>query len=482
MSPEPPELAAGETGGFMASPELGDRNHSAFTQRGRLVRAVTAALPAGVRQRLAPVVERVVGLPGVARSVRTVVVVASGLRSEPITLRAGALTFLSVLSLVPLLAVMFSLVQAVVGTEDLRRQIQNYVLANLSVGNNEAVAKYLNQYVARARGAALGGFGFVFLLASAVSLLANVEAAFNHTFKAPKPRPLALRFGIYWCLLTVGPILIALSLSGTAVMSSTSWFAATGKAGRMLVTGLTLSFGYGLFALAYFALPAVPVRRHAAIMGALVAGTAWELAKLLGVLITSSAQRDAIYGSLSALPAFLMWVYVCWIIVLFGARVAYAAQAADAAVPEELLRRPIARELLATQALCLVGRRFERGEPPADSDRLAADLGTSAGGAMDVLEALRRAGLVLQTADGGWVPARPTSHLKLADARRAVRGGLPETPATDPGLRALLDHWEQAEAAANGRLQTSVSSHLESLATPEAPAPLVLPVPVPGRA
>lgn len=418
--------------------------------------------------RLAPLVARVAGVPLVARSLRTVVVIASGLRSEPITLRAGALTFLTVLSIVPFLTVMFSLLQAVYGTQDVRNELQRYILENLAIGSHESVAKYLNQYVARARGAALGGLGSLILLASSISLLANVESAFNHIFKAPRPRPFALRFGIYWCLLTLGPILVALSLSGTALLASSSWVSSTGGFGRMFVRGLTFAFSYGLFALAYFVLPAVPVKRRAAVMGALVAGTAWELAKQLGVLITSSAQQDAIYGSLSALPAFLLWVYICWLIVLFGARVAYAAQAVDLEAPDRFLRQPVARELLAAQVLCTVGRRFERSEAPPAASGLADELATTEGAVTDVLGALRAAGLVRETADGGWLPARPTAHLRLVDARRALRGALPATSAADPAQRALLELWAQAEAAAGQPLQLSVAELLESAAAAEA--------------
>src|SRR4051794_33875792 len=143
-------------------------------------------------------VDRLLALPAVAKSVRAVVVVAGGLRVDPITLRAAALTYLTLLSLIPLLAVVFSVFQAVVGTKALQDQLQSYILDNLAVGARESFQKYIEQYVQRATGAALGGFGFVFLLVSAVSLLANIEAAFNQIFRAPRPRPLALRFGIYW--------------------------------------------------------------------------------------------------------------------------------------------------------------------------------------------------------------------------------------------------------------------------------------------
>jgi CheY-like chemotaxis protein len=211
--------------------------------------------------------------------------------------------------------------------------------------------------------AALGGFGFAFLLASSVSLLANIETAFNQIFRAPKPRPLALRFGIYWCLLTLGPFLLSLSIAGTALLERSRALGPLRNAAGIV---LPLLVTCGAFTMLYLIVPAVQVRRRSALLGAVVAGTAWEVAKIVYAIVSAqSVRRDAIYGSLSAIPTFLLWTYVSWIIVLFGARIAYAAQATHATLETTGAGAgPLEREVLAARVMANIANAFHNGTAP----------------------------------------------------------------------------------------------------------------------
>lgn len=400
---------------------------------------------------------RLMSLPAVAKSVRAVVVVASGLRGESITLRAAALTYLTLLSIVPLLAVVFSVFQAVVGTKVLEDQLQEYILDNLAVGARASFQTYIEQYVQRATGATLGGFGFVFLLVSAVSLLANVEKAFNHIFRAPRPRPLALRFGIYWCLLTLGPILLSLSIAGTALIEGSR---ALGPLRHVAGVLLPLLVTCGAFTLLYLILPAVQVKRRAAMLGAFVAGTAWEAAKVAYATLSShSIQRDKIYGSLSAIPTFLLWTYVSWLIVLFGARVAYAAQATSLGLAVDATAGPLVRELLVARVMRVVAQAFRDGTVPPGVRVISTDLSADEALVRAALEDLADRELVREAAQGGWSPARPLDQIRLREVRAAARGeverpgehGLP-LPAD---VTLLLVHWDRADDAAGQRLGAS---------------------------
>ena len=226
--------------------------------------------------------------PAGARTLQTILGIATSLRNDPITLRAAALTYLTLLSLVPLLAVVFSIFQAVVGTHELEARLREFVFQNLAVGAQENVTRYISQYIQRAT--SFGLFGFALLVFSSVSLMANVEAALNHTFRAPRPRSLALRFGVYWCLLTVGPILLALSLSATALLQSSSldWL---GPIRQGLFVVLPALITIAAFTLMYKIVPAVPIRRRAAFTGAVVAGIAWEAAKIAYTAFSSHSVR-----------------------------------------------------------------------------------------------------------------------------------------------------------------------------------------------
>jgi membrane protein len=391
------------------------------------------------------------GSPVLVRAGRIARRVAGSLRGEPVTLRAAALTYLTLLSFVPLLAVVFSVLQAVVGTKALLDPLRDFILENLAVGARETFQQHVQTYVQRASAAAVGGFGFAFLLVSSVSLLANIEAAFNHIFKAPRPRPLALRMGIYWCLLTLGPLLLALSLSGTAMLPRM-----IGPLRPLVGYVLPLVVTCGAFMLLYVILPAVTVPRRAAFTGALVAGTLWEVAKVVYARVaTLSVRKDAIYGSLSAIPTFMLWTYVSWIIVLLGARVAYAAWERRADLSADDLATPRGRELAAARVLLDVAQAFALGRAPPTPRQLAGRVGCEESTVRGVVGLLVAGGLVREEARGGLLPARPLDVLTLADVREAARGASPEEQASAPELSLLARRWSVADAAAAGVLQTS---------------------------
>lgn len=395
-------------------------------------------------------------VPAVGRSIRAALMLAESLRNEPITLRASALTYLTLLSLVPLLAVIFSVFQAVVGTAELQQQLQNFILENLAVGARENFATYIEQYVQRATGAALGGVGFVFLLTSAVSLMANIESAFNHTFHVPRPRPLAMRIGVYWSLLTLGPLALSLSIAGTALLQSSNSLEFLGGAREVLLWGLPFLVTYLGFTLLYLVVPATHVRFSAALIGAFVAGTLWEAAKIGYTWVSAvSVRKDAIYGSLSAIPVFLLWAYVSWILVLFGARVAYAAQTSFAPLSAELLARPVGRELIAARVLREIVQAFHDGRRPPDIRDIGDALQASEPQVHDAIERLHAARLVRELADGGWQPALPASQIRLSDVYRAVHGTTDGREALEPGLAELVRHWRACDQAVDAALSTT---------------------------
>lgn len=401
-------------------------------------------------------------LPGGARSIRAAVVLAHGLRAEPITLRASALTYLTLLSLIPLLAVVFSIFHAVVGTTELQAHLQNFVLNNLAVGARENFAEYVEHYVQRARGAALGGVGFVFLLSSAVSLMANIEAAFNHTFQVSRPRPIALRVGIYWSMLTLGPLVLSLSVAGTALLQSSSVLVSLGGARELLLWVLPFLATYLGFMLLYLVLPATRVKVSAALIGALFAGTLWELAKIGYTFVSAmSVRKDAIYGSLSAIPVFMLWTYLSWILVLFGARVTYAAQSSAHAFPGELSKIAATKELVAAQVLRQIALDFKLGHPPREAAALSEVLRIPARQLREALSVLSEADLIRELAERGWQPAHPLAQIRLADVYRAVHGSSADGAELGPQWHQLVEHWRAGEQALSVALGQSYEELLE---------------------
>lgn len=403
-------------------------------------------------------------LPAVARSLKTVMLVATGLRTDPITLRASALTYLTMLSIIPLLAVVFSIFQAVVGQAELQRDLEELILDNLAVGARENIGPWISTYVSNASGTAIGGIGFALLLFSAISLMANVEKALNHTFHAPRPRPLVLRFGIYWCLLTLGPILLALSVAATALVQSAAALEWMGPVRRITFTLAPFFVTWLGLTLLYVIIPATKVSVRAAALGAIVSGSAWEIAKIgYAAFSAGSVRKNAIYGSLSAIPIFLVWVYLSWLIVLFGARLAWAIQAPGAGLGAHA-ETPSGRELLFSRIVLSICRGFQAGTPVTPRE-IAAYCVSNDSQVLPALAVLEDAGIVSELANGGWAPARPLSDLTLDDVREAARGERIGS-VSEPGYLLVDGYLQQANEAASATLDVTFEKLVAESASP----------------
>jgi membrane protein len=218
-------------------------------------------------------------------------------------------------------------------------------------------------------------------------------------------------------------------------------------AGQVALVLLTM----GAFTGAYLVVPATRVRFWPALVGGVIAGGAFEIAK--GVYSWAAShlfQFQALYGSLAAVFVFLLWLYLSWTLFLFGARLAFVLQHHRVLLdPSEASRTAIPRELLALRALVEVALAFRDGEPPPDAGVVADRLEAAAEPVREVLSALEDAGLVRAGERGGLVPARPAEQISLADVR-AVFAGTAAIAVGAKDLAAIL--LAEAEGAAAARL------------------------------
>jgi membrane protein len=365
-----------------------------------------------------------------------------------------ALTYLSLFALVPALVVAFSVVRAFAGTDALWRGIHGYLLDNLAVGARASIEPYLDRFVRNANATSAGLVGGALLALSAVSLFAQVEHAVNGIWGVRRARPLPQRALLYWTGLTLGPLLLAGSLTlGHAV----GVFLKAAPIGMVLVRAAAVLVSCLLFAAGYLFLPVTRVRPWAAAIGGLVAGLAWEAAKALYTLgVARFFRYHAIYGSVAAIPIFLLWLYVSWTLMLFGARVAFVAQHARvilAGHPPPGQGTTLGRELLAARVMLEVAAAFRAGARPPDSAEVALRLGTFAEPVRDIAAILRVRGLAVEVAGGGLVPGRPLEQISLADVRSAIAGEPPPGDASPAGalLSAILGAAEGAAAETLGR-------------------------------
>ncbi|HJV71963.1 YihY family inner membrane protein [Ideonella sp.] len=245
-------------------------------------------------------------------------------REERLAQVAGSLTFTTVLSIVPLLAVSLALFTRFPAFRVFEGAIEEVLLKSLLPADiSRTVLKNLNQFVENANGLTL--VGSLFTLVTAIALLLTVENALNQIWKVKRGRPFIKRVSLYLLMLAIGPPVLGASLWATSyvVSASLGLIGAIPPWARFALTlgPLALS-AVGLAALFYF-VPNTQVRRRDAIAGGLFGGISFELGKrAFAAYVLKAPTYKAVYGAFAALPVFLLWVYFSWLVTLTAALIA----------------------------------------------------------------------------------------------------------------------------------------------------------------
>ncbi|HTT70332.1 MAG TPA: YhjD/YihY/BrkB family envelope integrity protein [Anaeromyxobacteraceae bacterium] len=382
------------------------------------------------------------------RGLPTARLLARALNGGDLRSRAMALTYLSLFAVVPALVLVFSVLQAFTGMEALWRPVHAFLLDNLAVGARAAIEPQLDRFLKNAHATSAGLVGGALLVVSTASLFAHVERALNAVWAVRRPRSIAARALVYWAILTLAPLLLAGSLALGRVFGG---FLAGVPVGQLLARAAAVLLSCLLFLALYLFVPATRVRFVPAAVGALAAGVSFEIAKALYTFgLTRFVRYSAIYGSVAAVPIFLLWLYVSWTLVLYGARVSFVVQHARALLrgrAPEAEGTPVARELLAARAMLEVALAYRDGAAPPDPGEVAYRVETFGEAVREILGTLRARGLVLEVLGGGLVPARPLREITLSDVRRAVAGEARTAPGGS-SERIVADLLGKGEAAA----------------------------------
>jgi membrane protein len=423
---------------------------------------------AGLRQRVQRYFERDlwqrIGVDGESRlrhwaraALQVGVIVVQGLERDQILLRASALTYFAMLSLIPILALAIGLVGAFGASEDLARMIVERVAA----GSPDAAQTILD-LVGKVNFGSFGAVGGATLFVTTVLGISSVERAFNAIWGIERERSPMRRFADYLAVLVVAPLLFTAAVSlATSLRSEAlvSQLLANPVLARAYELGLrqlpTLLLWLG-FAFLYWFLPNTTVRPLPALLGGAVAAVLFALAQAVYIgFNVGVARSNALFGSFAALPLLLVWLYVSWTVVLLGCEVVFAAQNLAsfrlARVGEE--PRPAAREALGIAVAVRVAEAFQRGVG-VTSEELAGALDVPVRSVRSVLVDLEKGGVVTgREAEGVDCHqlARAAETISIESVREALRGpsGLPgHLHASDAAVRALVKELEQGAATA----------------------------------
>jgi YihY family inner membrane protein len=258
-------------------------------------------------------------------------------------------------------------------------------------------AAYIHDFVQNTRSGALGVTGMVLLVFIAIRMLVGIEATFNDIWGVTRGRNWLWRTVLYWTTITLGPLLLIAALGlagGPHLQAAKNLINHMPLIGGFIFDLLPLVVLWLAFALAYLLVPNTRVHFGAALVGGIVGGSLWHLNNVFGFLYVSRVVTNSkIYGSLGLIPVFMVGLYFSWLILLFGAQVAYAFQNRRTYLQDKLVENvnQRGREFIALRLMTYIGQCFQGGRPPATLQAISLELGVpNAAGATDPANAPHR--------------------------------------------------------------------------------------------
>jgi membrane protein len=343
---------------------------------------------------------------------------------------AAALTYTTLLSLVPLMTVTLAVFSAFPVADRVYEAIQDFVFRNFVPTSGEVLQQYLMEFSAKA--SKLSGTGALFLVVVAVLMMNSIDRALNAIWEVQSARSHARKFLVYWAVLSLGPLLIGASVVVTSYVVSLPILseAASSGVGRRLLGLAPVITSAIAFTMIYAVVPNRRIRISHALVGGVFAALLFEVAKrAFGFYITQFPTYEAIYGALATVPIFLVWLYLSWLVVLLGAEVTHclgsfrwssAEHGSEAAGMGDAIEL-----LLALDATATDGRAATLPALVATNPRWREPM------LEDLLNRLRRLRWVHTTRDGGWALARPLDSSTLNDLYETRDFKLPREGDTD---------------------------------------------------
>ncbi len=388
---------------------------------------------------------------------------------DVLSLQAMSLTYSTLLSLVPFLAVMFSVLKAF----EVQNALEPFLAQMLQPLGADAseVTKKIIDFVDNLRLGILGAAGLAMLFYTVVTLVAKVEDALNRIWRLPRSRTWGQRITAYLSVVLVGPVMVFTALTLTASAQS-YWLVE-----RLVQIGFvsyifTLTTNVmpfvlfcGTFTFLYKLIPYTNVRLSSALIGGATAGILWQLiGTAFAAFVANSARYAAIYSSFAIMIVFLIWLYVGWLIFLVGAEVAYFHQHPSAFIRESLpgLKGHRFQEWLALSALVEITRRHLSQAPPWQPTELAANLGVLS--LENMFDEFVRAGILLRSIEPeGIALARPPEAVPVKDILDIVSdSAAPAVENAGPAAHVLSRRDQAVQKALEGMTLRSLAAETPS--------------------
>lgn len=371
------------------------------------------------------------------QTLRFTFIVISDLAKGDLNLRAMSLVFTTLLSLVPLIAVAFSVLKAF----GVHNQIEPFLLGVLTPLGEKGVEISANiiGFVQNVKVGVLGSIGVAMLFYTIISLIQKIENAFNFVWRISRSRTLARRFTDYLSVVMIGPMLVvtAMGIAASAMNHNVVQSLEAIEPFGTLIVYTSKLIPYLMIILAftflYMFIPNTKVKIRSAFIGAVVAGTLWvSMGKIFASFVASSSSYTAIYSSFAILFFFMIWLYLGWLILLIGAQVAFYLQHPKL-VRLDTMAYSLSPRIYEQEGLgliTLIAKQFYLQKPAPSFQQLEQETGLTSDILQELLMTLEMGGLIVELAgnEACYVPASDSSEITVKTALDCLRSGQ-ENPA-----------------------------------------------------
>jgi len=368
------------------------------------------------------------------QQLRVLIIAIKGFIDDKCQLRASALTFYTVLSIVPVVAMLFGIAKGFEFDRVLEKQLKEDFAVYEEILT--PTFEFAHSLLAETKGGLIAGIGILILLWSVMRVLGHIEHSFNEIWQVQKARTIVRRFTEYFAIMFVAPLVIILSGSATVFIATQfdtlahqqEYIRLLGPLVHALLRLAPIFLIWFLFSFLYIVMPNTKVNLKSAIIAGIIAGTVFKISEW-GYISSQVgvARNNAIYGSLAALPLFLIWLQIAWTIVLLGAEIAFAYQNLGRYQPEMLPMEVTAdrRRLVTLVIANEVIKGFSKGDAPLTSHELSAKLGFPIRLVKQILGELVDCKVLseIRTANPmefAYQPARSLDHLSIHKVLRAL--------------------------------------------------------------
>ena len=406
--------------------------------------------------------ESVIGKPiwKLARILRYPYALIRDITRGDLTLRAMSLVYTTLLSIVPLIALSFSVLKGL----GFHRELEPVLYTFLEPLGDKAynITAKVMEFVDNVRGGVLGSIGLVFLIYTVISMVQKVEESFNFVWRVDQPRSFGRRFSEYLSMMVIGPAILVAAVGVLGSMTS-SWVMQTlmqyEPFGTLIqMTGRLTPYllVVGVFTFLYGFVPNTHVRFRAAFVGGAVAGLAWvTMGMILASFVSTTGGTMVIYAGFAVVIVGLIWLYTSWLVLLLGAQLAFYVQHPHYLRPGrgEIRLNASVRERVALSIMYLIVHDYGSSKPRWTTNSLAEHLELPGAALGPIVSALEHRGLLVIAEDDTWLPARDPAAIALADVLDAIRHEIAGPKLTRiRDVAAAVQAARQAEAAMTNSL------------------------------